>query len=240
MNANNLGGFKQAPGGVDNILQTIPAAGSVFGGAGSYPLEGGYIYFTPVGAPTVCYKFGKTSQGAVQFAYVGETSASAAGRVGIGVPTVTTYKGQAGTGILWISDPNVGLQAFNAVPVNGVLIQISLPPTGGLNKFQRPAFGDGRLYVTDSKGNIFCLGSPVALPLNCSQPVDFGDVAIGTAATQTVSCTALIPLTSVDGCTTGDATWHCNNSTLPKGPLAKGASFTFPVTWNLTQSSING
>lgn len=36
-----------------------------------------------------------------------------------GVPTVTTYEGQAGTGILWISDPNAGLQAFNAVPVNG-------------------------------------------------------------------------------------------------------------------------
>lgn len=35
--------------GVDNIIQTIIGQGSVFGGAGSYPLEGGYIYFTPVG-----------------------------------------------------------------------------------------------------------------------------------------------------------------------------------------------
>lgn len=29
--------------GTDNILQTIIASGAVFGGAGSYPLEGGYI-----------------------------------------------------------------------------------------------------------------------------------------------------------------------------------------------------
>jgi iron transport multicopper oxidase len=43
MNANNLGGFKQGPGGTDNVLQTIVANGAVFGGAGSYPLEGGYI-----------------------------------------------------------------------------------------------------------------------------------------------------------------------------------------------------
>jgi iron transport multicopper oxidase len=43
MNANNLGGFKQGPGGTDNILQTIISAGAVFGGVGSYPLEGGYI-----------------------------------------------------------------------------------------------------------------------------------------------------------------------------------------------------
>jgi len=43
MNANNLGGFKQGPGGTDNILQTIIADGAVFGGSGSYPLEGGYL-----------------------------------------------------------------------------------------------------------------------------------------------------------------------------------------------------
>lgn len=43
MNANNLGGFKQGPGGSDNVIQTIIADGAVFGGVGSYPLEGGYI-----------------------------------------------------------------------------------------------------------------------------------------------------------------------------------------------------
>jgi iron transport multicopper oxidase len=43
LNADNLGGFKQGPGGADNILQTIIASGPVFAGAGSYPLEGGYI-----------------------------------------------------------------------------------------------------------------------------------------------------------------------------------------------------
>jgi iron transport multicopper oxidase len=94
-----------------------------------------------------------------------------------GIPTITTYKGQPGTGILWVSDPASGLQAFNAVPVNGVLTQIPIPATGGLNKFQRPAFGDARLYTSDTNGNVICLGSPVALPLNCSTPVDFGDVS---------------------------------------------------------------
>ena len=43
LNADNLGGFKQGPGGTDDVLQTIIANGSVFAGAGSYPLEGGYI-----------------------------------------------------------------------------------------------------------------------------------------------------------------------------------------------------
>lgn len=82
-----------------------------------------------------------------------------------------------------------------------------------------------------------CLGSPVALPLQCSQPVDFGDVQIGSISTQTVNCTALIP-TTIMGCSTGDTTWQCSNSTLPKGQLIKGATFQFPVIWNLTQASI--
>lgn len=43
LDANALGGFKQGPGGTDGILQTIVAGNSVFGGTGSYPLEGGYI-----------------------------------------------------------------------------------------------------------------------------------------------------------------------------------------------------
>lgn len=239
LDANNLGGFKQGSGGTDNIIQTIVGAGSVFGGPGSYPLEGGYIYFTPVGYPTVAYKMGLDSAGKPVFTQVGATSANAAGRVGIGIPTITTYKGQPGTGILWISDPSAGLQAFNAVPVGGVLTQINIPATGGLNKFQRPAFGDGRLYTSDSKGNVICLGSPVALPLNCSTPVDFGDVSIGSTATRTVNCTALVAIRSINGCTTGKKEFQCSNATLPKGALSVGQTFSFPVTWNLTQAAIN-
>jgi iron transport multicopper oxidase len=182
---------------------------------------------------------GLDTGGALLFTQVGQTSSISAGRFGMGIPTVTTYKGQAGTASLWISDPNAGLRAFNAVPVNGLLTPISLPPTGGLNKFLRPAFGDGRLYVSDSGGNVMCLGSPVALPLQCTHPVDFGDVAIGSTSTRIVNCTTLIPITSINGCTTGDGTFQCANSTLPKGALVTGATFSFPVTWNLTQSSIN-
>ncbi|PQE05793.1 wsc domain-containing protein [Rutstroemia sp. NJR-2017a BVV2] len=191
------------------------------------------------GFPTMCYKLGHDAQGAPLFTLFGQSQANSAGVVGIGIPTVTTYKGQAGTGILWVSDPNAGLKAYNAVPVNGVLTPISLPPTGGLNKFQRPAFGNGRLYVSDTNGNVICLGSPVALPLQCSQPVDFGQVAIGSTGTQLVNCTAQIAITSINGCTTGDKTWQCLNSTLPQGPLAQGTAFSFPITWNLTQASIN-
>ena len=88
MNANNLGGFKRGPGGTDNVIQTITAQGTVFAGVGSYPLEGGYIYFTPTGGATVCYKMGLDSNGAPSFTLVGQSNGPAAGRVGVGIPTV--------------------------------------------------------------------------------------------------------------------------------------------------------
>jgi iron transport multicopper oxidase len=100
MNADNLGGYKQGSGGTDNILQTIIATNSVFGGVGSYPLEGGYFYFTPVGDSTYAFKLGFDGSGAPVFAQAGKSTTVAAGRVGVGQPTITTNGGQQGTGIV--------------------------------------------------------------------------------------------------------------------------------------------
>ncbi|KAI4139521.1 MAG: hypothetical protein L6R39_006249 [Caloplaca ligustica] len=239
MNADNLGGFKLGAGATDNILQTIISPNAVFGGAGSYPLEGGYIYFTPVGYPTLVYKLGLDQNGSPLFSKVGQSTDSSAGRVGVGVPTITTYKGQQGTGIVWVTDVDAGLKAYKAVPdSSGNLVRLNIPPTGGLNKFQRPAFGDGRVYVTDNNNRVICMGSPVSIPLNCTSPVDFGDVTIGTTKTARVDCTALIPITKINGITIQDATFQASNASLPQGSLAQGATFSFPVVWNLTQESI--
>ena len=235
LNANNLGGYKNGAGGTDGIIQTITTNKAVFGGAGSYPLEGGYIYFTPVGYPTYAYKLGSDKNGAPLFSQVGATNESSAGRVGSGIPTITTYQGKAGTAILWMCDPDAGLRAWYAVPgSDGTMKRINLPQVDGLNKFQRPAFGDTRLYVTDSSGTLYCLGSPVNLPLNCSSPVDFGSVALGSSQTATITCKAVIAIKKVSGVTTGNPNFQVNAADLPQAALAKGASFTFPVTWNLT------
>ncbi|KAL8651207.1 MAG: hypothetical protein Q9226_004803 [Calogaya cf. arnoldii] len=238
MNADNLGGFKLGPGATDNIVQTIISPNAVFGGVGSYPLEGGYIYFTPVGYPMFAYKLGLDQRGSPLFSKVGESPENSAGRVGVGTPTVTTYKGQSGTGIVWVTDVDAGLKAYKAVPdASGKLVRINIPSTGGLNKFQRPAFGDGRLYVT-AVSRVICMGAPVSIPLNCTGPVDFGDVTIGSTKTVQVQCQALIPITKINGLTTGDKTYQASNASLPQGALKVGDTFSFPVTWNLTEAAI--
>jgi hypothetical protein len=239
MNADNLGGYKLGPGGSDAIIQTInmPGGGSVFANTGTYPLEGGYLYITPVGHPTQVYSLGFTSAGLPAFTLVGQSPDVFSGRVGIGPPTITTLNGQPGTGILWIIDPDAGIKAYNAVPVNGNLTQIPLPFSPAVSNFQRPGFGNGRLYISTSNGNILAYGSPVAQPLNCNSPVSFGSVAIGHTETVTVTCTANIPLTTLTGFTLGKPIFQVSNSSLPTGAIKAGASFSFPATLNLTSNA---
>ena len=239
LNADNLGGYRLGPGATDGIIQTIKTDKAVFGGAGSYPAEGGYIYSTPVGYPTYAYKLGADKNGLPSFALAGATKETSAGRVGVGIPTITSLNGKPGTAILWMTDPDAGLRAWYAVPdATGTLKNIKMPQVNGINKFQRPGFGDTRLYVTDANGVLYCLGSPVNLPLDCTSPVDFGQVALGTKAFSSVNCTAVIDITSLDGMTVGDARFEVTNSSLPKGPLKAGAKFSIPVAWNLTTAVV--
>src|SRR5947207_2354381 len=124
LNADNLGGFANGPGGSDEIIQLINAGASTFGGSGSFPLDGGYIYFVPSGLPVQCYKLGFDANGVPRFSFAGQSPQPINGR--IGPPTTTSYKGTSGSGILWVADNNAGLLAFKAVPVNGVLVPIQL------------------------------------------------------------------------------------------------------------------
>ena len=72
LNADNLGGYRLGAGQTDNVVQTIVTNKAVFGGSGSYPGEGGYIYSTPVGYPTFVYKLGFDSNGVPVFTQVGK------------------------------------------------------------------------------------------------------------------------------------------------------------------------
>jgi hypothetical protein len=125
-----------------------------------------------------------------------------------------------------MTDPNAGLRAWAAVPKNGVLQSLVLPQIGGANKFQRPVFGNSRLYTTDSNGKLYCLGSPVNLPLNCTN-LNFGNLAFGSVASGSVQCIANIAVTNVAGVTVGDPHFQISNSSLPKTSLKPGQTFRY-------------
>ncbi|KAH8879637.1 WSC-domain-containing protein [Thozetella sp. PMI_491] len=235
-NADNLGGYKMASGGGDSIIQTItpPTGTAMFGNVGAYPLEGGYMYITPVGSPTYAYALGYDSSGKPAFSLAGATSDSSAGRVGTGSPTITSLNGQPGTAIIWMSDPDNGVRAYYAVPNGGKLTKITLPATPVLPKFQRPVFGNGRYYTATYTGQILGFGSPVQLPFDCGGPFNFGEVSVGQSQTININCTAKININKISNITIGNVLYNASLASLPTGAIKAGTTFSFPVTFNLT------
>jgi hypothetical protein len=79
------------------VIQTILNANSLFSGIGSYPGEGGYIYYNPTGDLLYCYKFGYDGSGNPLFTFAGQSASTFAGK---SVPTITSLNGQPGTAIV--------------------------------------------------------------------------------------------------------------------------------------------
>jgi hypothetical protein len=75
--------------------------------------------------------------------------------------------------------------------------------------------------------------------MTCSSPTDFGSVAIGSSKTLNVTCTANIAITQITGLILGKILFTASNSSLPTGPLKVGNSFSFPVTFDLTNHQLD-
>jgi hypothetical protein len=81
-------------------LQQIPVSGgSFYGGVGSSPIDGGYLYFCPTGGPLYAYSYGLTGNGSPQFTLAGQIQTSTALACN-GNPVVTSLNGQSGTGVV--------------------------------------------------------------------------------------------------------------------------------------------
>ncbi|KAJ4355941.1 uncharacterized protein N0V89_003966 [Didymosphaeria variabile] len=154
----DLGGYRASANGTDAVLQTIHLNGEIFGGIGSYPLEGGYIYVNPSNASLAAYRFNPSAGKSPLFTLAGTSSASNPHCGGVGIVTVTSSNGEPGSGIVWVTDVERGLLAYRAVPVNGSLVELGLPTVEGAVKYGRPVFGDGRVYVVDGKERLVALG----------------------------------------------------------------------------------
>jgi len=221
--------------GSDFVLQTIVDSSGLRSGAASYPLEGGYIYLSPVGTGSAgdslyAYSFSRDSNGNPSFALAGKSARTFAG---LSVPTVTSNNGAPGTGIVWIADTNYGLQAYNAVPVNGVMVPIALPSTaatGGLTHYQRAVFGAGRIYTVKASTLMMLTGGGQVLspPVTCTpNPVAFGTVQVAQTSTVQVTCTANTAITNPN-CSIASTIFQCGTTTLPT-TVASGGTFAFPV-----------
>ena len=225
------------PNKKDAVLQVVELKNSVFATAGSYPgtpSEGAYVYINVVQHETVVFKFSVSPNGEPVFTQVAETPEKTAYVLGVGHGTTTSLNGQPGTGLYWVTDiQGLNLRVYDAVPKNGKLQLIKGLNVPGQVKFSRPSFGNGRVYLTTSTGDLVMVGSPVNPPLLCDSPVQFGEVTMGNEAgiVMEVSCKANIATTvtnivlriKVDFALSG----------LPPLPLSltKGENVTFKATF---------
>ncbi|KAK5989408.1 WSC domain-containing protein [Cladobotryum mycophilum] len=235
LNLDNLGGYRNGADGLDDVIQVYQNDNSVYAGAGVYPLEGGYVYINVIQHPSNVFKF-SCDGGKPSFTKVGESPASNAYILGVSHGTTTSLNGQPGTGLLWVTDvQGVNLRIYNAVPKNGKLNMINSFNIPGVMKFYRPVFGDGIVYIGTNQGFLYGYGSPVNSPINCTTPIEFGNVSIkATSDAKPVTCTALIDVTVTD---VGlDASTDYGVSDIPTLPLqlAKGSSFTVQAKFHPT------
>ncbi|KAL8970463.1 MAG: hypothetical protein Q9183_001511 [Haloplaca sp. 2 TL-2023] len=193
LNLDNLGGYQMGVNKLDAIPQApIQNENSVYSGAGVYPLEGGYIYINVIQYQTHVFKFSCDASGNPAFTKVGDSPEKAAYVLGVGHGATTSFKGQSGTGLYWMTDVDgYNLRVYKAVPEGGALQLIKSANINGVTKFARPVFGDGRAYVGTVQGLLYAFGSPVNLPLTCTSPNDFGKTPINsTSEVKTIQCQA--------------------------------------------------
>ncbi|MGN6721436.1 MAG: choice-of-anchor D domain-containing protein [Marmoricola sp.] len=198
LDRDNLGGVAQGAGGTDNVLQSIGPYRGVWGHPAFWGGDGGYVYTISNGGPMYAYRLEPDGSGAPSLALVG-TSTRIWGW-GSGSPVVTSTGTNPGSALVWgvYSSGKSGsaglLQAYDAVPVNGVMQLRYSVPIGTASKFTVPATDAGRLYIGNRDGIVYGFGRPTSSPLTGTD-TDFGFVPTGTSSTKTITVTAAKPLT---------------------------------------------
>ncbi|KAJ3378274.1 hypothetical protein HDU84_007702 [Entophlyctis sp. JEL0112] len=144
----------------------------VWGCAGVYPNEGGYVYISMAQGPTQVWAKSLVN-GELAFEWLANSPDLSSG--GSMPPAVTALNnGQAGSAILWsFRNPplpvtsqfafvdNTLVTAYAAVPVNGVLPKLweaSIPT----RKFGAAAYANGKVYVGTTDGNVVAFGQLAA------------------------------------------------------------------------------
>lgn len=237
LNLDNLGGYRNGPNNLDAVIKVHQNDNSVYAGAGVYPLEGGYVYINVIQHPSNVFKF-SCDNGVPSFTLVATSPETNAYILGVSHGTTTSLNGQPGTGLLWVTDvQGLNLRIYDAIPEGGSLNLINSFNIPGVMKFTRPVFGDGIVYIGTNQGYVYGYGSPVNQPLNCTSPVDFGEVDIKASSEEkTITCTANIDV-SVTGIELSEAT-DFNLTKAPTGTFDVAAGKSFDVSAQFSPSKV--
>lgn len=122
---------------------------------------------------------------------------------------------------------NTNFKIYDAIPKDGKLNVIKSFQITGITKFSRPVFGDGMVYIGTTLGYVYGYGSSNKSPLDCSSPINLGNVDVSeSSADKAITCKALSDV-SISSIKLDDGTNYAISG-VPNMPLTltKGNTFT--------------
>ena len=184
--------------------------------------------------PTHVFKFSCNANGDPVFTKIADSPQKNAYVLGVGHGATTSLKGQAGSGLFWVTDVDgFNLRVYSAIPQNGALQLIQSANIPGVTKFSRPVFGDGRAYVGTVQGALYAFGSPVNLPLTCTSPNDFGKQLLNTtSAPKTIQCQANVNTQVTSMALKGNPNFKISQQPTLPVTLNKGQNISFQAVFN--------
>jgi hypothetical protein len=195
INADNMGGYQQGPGGGDAVLQTLGPFDGVWGHPAAYGGQGGWVYVleSAGGGFLRSLSYGLNGEGLPQLSSAG-TSAESFGYTS-GSPLVTSSATTAGSAVVWVvyaNGPGGGaaqLRAYQAIPSGGTLQLLWSGKIGKASKFSVPTAYEGRVYVGNRSGQLIAFGSSAAAPVQAGA-IDAGSAEVGETRTLTLPVSA--------------------------------------------------
>ena len=248
LNLDDLGGYDQGSGGSDDVVDRVGPRGGVWGRAGIWPGDGGYIYIPTSsdangGGNLDVYKYGVSGTGQPSLSLVA-TSSDVFGW-GSGPPVITSDGTTSGSALVWViwsanrSGAGGQLRAYDPVPVDGQPVLVYSAPIGDATNYSVPGVGDGRLYVGTRDGSVIAFGAPVSQALT-GPAVTLPPTSIGSTSDGTLTLTAQTSVTLQSlSSNSAEFTLGTPSQTLP-ATLTAGQTISVPVTFAPSETGIVG
>ncbi len=247
LNRDDLGGYRQSPGGGDRVLGRLGPDGGTWSKPSVWPGDGGYVYIMTgaqiLGGGLNAYHYGLDGSGRPALSKVASATSPDGGTeafpFGSSGGVVTSDGLASGSAVLWavsVSPQGAGeLRAYDAVPQGSSLRLLGRWSVGNATKFALPAVSGNRVYVGSRDGHIRSFGSPVNSPftvLASSIPrTTVGQQQLGSV---TVRANADVTLDSVS---TSNPVLSPEPGPLPR-TVAAGSTTTIPVRFAPTEPGI--
>jgi len=240
LNRNHLGGVGQGPGHSNAALSVAGPLSGVWGHPAFFGANRGYIYYDSYIGPVYALEL-SSSNGVPRLSIVGQTVTPPAFGYTSGSPEVTSVGTSPSSGLVWVvystSDKGLygSLNAYDAVPVDGVLKLVRSWPIGTAAEFTTVASDGGRVYVTNRTGQVFGFGtidSATGAALGGAS-WNFGQVVVGDTVSHDIVVTATRAVTINNLYALAPFSIGTGGPSAPI-PLTAGQSLTVPVDYTPT------